>query len=255
MSTKMIDELRRKLKERLKEMPDSDLILYINLADVLGDTELADMLEKEFERRMRKNPGVITRLPKYAPIDTMVKESGFFAEDEVFYPDNIVILKKKRNPKRKRIRPVSGGKRKEFFLIGPCPEIILETKVLRFKRPYPLMVCPKDGHELYIFRPFKKEAVDAEVSEEAVERYEIFNNKRARRTFLLKIPDLKGFRKVGKVLGEVYLSDKEHDGVHPYQHMHNEDGKGDYPNLYINRSGTVMLIKGGNLRVEDWLYG
>jgi len=137
--------------------------------------------------------------------------------------------------------------------LGPCPEILLVDRVLRFPRPYPKMAMIANGKPvIYVFRSQEhpKDA-DSELSKRVVRKYERFNNRKVQSVDYAEL-ELSGWKRLGKCIGEVYCSDKEGYGnEQQYLHEHNEP----YPTIYMNKYGDVYVIIGGSFKVEEWIEG
>lgn len=139
--------------------------------------------------------------------------------------------------------------RNPLVSMGPCPEILLEDRVIRFRKPYPTMAMVAHGRPaIFVFHAPAK-AGGEPVGPEAVRRFERFNN-RASRTLRKVQLELSGWKPLGKCKGEVYMSDKEGYGEkQEYLHEHGRP----MPVCYVNKDEDVYVITGGKFRVDEWI--
>jgi len=136
--------------------------------------------------------------------------------------------------------------------MGPCPEILLESRVLRFDPPYPKMAMISQGRRpaIFIFRG-KESSGGPTVDAQTVRKYERFNMRKVRHTSTVEL-ELSGWEPVGQVVGEVYMSDKEgHGSDQEYVHEHTPP----LPTLYRNVNDDVYCIYGGKFTVDEWIEG
>ena len=112
-----------------------------------------------------------------------------------------------------------------------------------------MMLKPERKNELWFVFPQKKKKINTQPNRQSIKEFEEFNMKSYDgENYIIGI-DNTDFVSAGKVVAEAYLSDKEGERIE-YIHKHHRP----LPRLYLNSTGTVLLIKGGMLKIKDWLY-
>ena len=135
--------------------------------------------------------------------------------------------------------------------MGPCPEILLEDRTIRFRKPYPRMAMVAHGPPaIYVFHAPER-AGGEPVEKGVVKKFERFNNRKTRVARTVQL-ELSGWKPLGRCKGEVYMSDKEGFGANQeYVHEHERAR----PTCYINKDENVYVITGGGFRIDEWIEG
>ena len=140
----------------------------------------------------------------------------------------------------------------EFVYLAKGTEIALDDgRIIKFNKKKPLMLKPKGRNELWFVFPEYKRKRAFKPDEQSIREYEMFNmTGYDGNNYIIGIDiDMNRLKKVGSVRYEGYISPKEGAMIR-YLHEH----KRPYPVLYSDPNGKVFVIKGGMLKIREWLY-